>query len=202
MQYHWNILRLSHSFSHKYYSIGLVIQINAKTISYVTYWFHLHVGYHLINKMTSYMTLILNLTPLNAHYIYIFINEKTGPKSRDWYHERYLVKTQTVNSNLKWNRLADVTLFFEVQLLKLWGYIIEAGWRIYVSKLNIIGSDNGLSPDRRQAIIWTNAGILLIWPLGTHFSDMLIEINTSSFKKIYFKMSCEKWWQSVSASMC
>ena len=25
-----------------------------------------------------------------------------------------------------------------------------------------IGSDNGLSPDRRQAIIWTNADILLI----------------------------------------
>ena len=33
---------------------------------------------------------------------------------------------------------------------------------ICVSKLTIIGSDNGLSPDRRQAIIWTNAGILLI----------------------------------------
>ena len=27
---------------------------------------------------------------------------------------------------------------------------------IYVSKLTIMGSDNGLSPDRRQAIIWTN----------------------------------------------
>ena len=33
---------------------------------------------------------------------------------------------------------------------------------ICVSKLTIIGSDNGLSPGRRQAIIWTNAGILFI----------------------------------------
>ena len=33
--------------------------------------------------------------------------------------------------------------------------------------LTIIGSDNGLSPGRRQAITWTNAGILLIGPLGT-----------------------------------
>ena len=33
---------------------------------------------------------------------------------------------------------------------------------ICVSKLTIIGSDNGLSPGRRQAIIWTNAGILTI----------------------------------------
>ena len=31
-----------------------------------------------------------------------------------------------------------------------------------VSKLIIIGSNNGLSPDRRQVIIWTNARILLI----------------------------------------
>ena len=42
---------------------------------------------------------------------------------------------------------------------------------IYVGKLTIIGSDNGLSPGRRQAIIWTNAVILLIGPLGTNFSD-------------------------------
>ena len=39
---------------------------------------------------------------------------------------------------------------------------------IFVGKLTIIGSDNGLSPDRRQAIIWTNAGILLIRTLGTN----------------------------------
>ena len=38
------------------------------------------------------------------------------------------------------------------------------------------GSDNGLSPGWRQAIIWTNAGILLIGPLGTNFSEILIEI--------------------------
>ena len=44
---------------------------------------------------------------------------------------------------------------------------------ICVSQLSIIGSGHGLSPDRRQAIIWTNAGILLIGPLGTNFSEML-----------------------------
>ena len=48
--------------------------------------------------------------------------------------------------------------------------------QICVSKLTIIGSDNGLSPGRRQAIIWTNAGILLMRPLGTNFNEMLIEI--------------------------
>ena len=54
------------------------------------------------------------------------------------------------------------------------------------------GSDNGLSPDRRQAIILTNAGILLIGPLGTNFSEIVIEIHTFSFKKMHLKMSSAK----------
>ena len=64
---------------------------------------------------------------------------------------------------------------------------------ICVGKLTIIGSDNGLSPGRRQAIIWTNAGILLIGPLGTNFSEILIEIQSFSFKKTHLKMSSGKW---------
>ena len=64
---------------------------------------------------------------------------------------------------------------------------------ICVGNLTIIGSDNGLSPGRRQAIIWTNAGILLIGPLGTNFSEIVIEIHTFSFKKIHLKMSSGKW---------
>ena len=59
-----------------------------------------------------------------------------------------------------------------------WGRVTH----ICVSNLTIIGSDNGLSPGRRQAITWTNVGILLIGPLGTKFSEMLIEIHTFSFK--------------------
>ena len=63
---------------------------------------------------------------------------------------------------------------------------------ICVSRLTIIGSDNGLSPDRRQAIIWTNAGLLLIGPLGTNFVEILIEILTFSFKKMRLKVSSAK----------
>ena len=57
-----------------------------------------------------------------------------------------------------------------------------------VGNLTIIGSDNGLLPGPRQAIIWTNAGILFNSPLGTNFSEMLIEIKTFSFKKKYLKV--------------
>ena len=59
--------------------------------------------------------------------------------------------------------------------------------------LAIIGSDNGFSPGRRQAIIWTNAGILLIGPLGANFSEILIKILTFSIKKMLFKVSSAKW---------
>ena len=64
---------------------------------------------------------------------------------------------------------------------------------ICVSKLTIIGSHNGLSPCRRQAIMWTSAGMLLVGPLGTNFSEIFIEIHTFSFKKMYLKMSSAKW---------
>ena len=71
-----------------------------------------------------------------------------------------------------------------------WGRVTH----ICVGNLTIIGSDNGLSPGRRQAITWTNVEILLIGPLGTNFSEMLIEIHTFSFKKIQLKMLSGKWW--------
>ena len=64
---------------------------------------------------------------------------------------------------------------------------------ICVSKLATIGSDNGLSPGRRQAIIWSNAGILLIEPQGTNFSEIVIVIQIFSFKKMHLKLSSAKW---------
>ena len=76
-----------------------------------------------------------------------------------------------------------------VRCLIHWGRVTH----ICVSKLTIIGSDNGLSPGQRQAIIWVNAGVLLIGPLGTNFSEISIEIYTFSFKKMHFKMSSWKW---------
>ena len=74
-------------------------------------------------------------------------------------------------------------------MLTHWGRVTH----IFVSKLTIIGSDNGLSPGRRQAIIWTNAGISLIRTLGTNFSEILGEIHSSSFSKMHLKMSSAKW---------
>ena len=64
---------------------------------------------------------------------------------------------------------------------------------ICVGKLAIIGSDNGLSPGRRQDIIGTNAEILLLGPLGTNFSEILIRIHTLSFSQMDLKISSATW---------
>ena len=85
-----------------------------------------------------------------------------------------------------------------------WGLVTH----ICVGKPITIGSDSGLSPERRQAIIWTNAGILLIGPLGTNFSEILTGIQIFSLKKnpfenvvwkmasILYRSQCVKWQQS------
>ena len=64
---------------------------------------------------------------------------------------------------------------------------------ICISNPTIIGSDNGLSPGRRQAIIWTNAGILLIGPWRINFNEILIDVLAFSFKKMCLKLSSAKW---------
>ena len=64
---------------------------------------------------------------------------------------------------------------------------------ICVSKITIIGLDNDLSPGRRHAIIWTNARILFIGPLGTNHCQSVIGIQTFSFKKMHLKLSSAKW---------
>ena len=64
---------------------------------------------------------------------------------------------------------------------------------ICVGKLTIIGSDNGLSPGRRQAIIWTNAGILLIWPLGTNFNEIFIGNSNIFIQENALEMLSAKW---------
>ena len=63
----------------------------------------------------------------------------------------------------------------------------------YVSRLTTIGSDNFLSPGRCPAIIWANAGILLIGSSGTNFNEILSEILIFSYKILCLNVSSAKW---------
>ena len=74
----------------------------------------------------------------------------------------------------------------------LWHSTLQV-MHICVDKLTIVGSDNGLSPGRCQAISWTNAVIFLIGLLGTNFSENLIINQMFSFNIMRMKMSSAKW---------
>ena len=91
--------------------------------------------------------------------------------------ERY----DNLNSNPADSRLNDI--------LSNWDHVTH----VCVSKLTIIGSDNGWLLSRRRAIIWINSGILLTRPLTINFSEILIEIHIFSPKKMHLKWSSAKW---------
>ena len=126
------------------------------------------------------------------------------PRSKlQWNFKRYwyIFFQENAFENVVWKMAAILS---RPQCVKaVWGAVAVHGLcntHIHVNNFqakvdireDIIGSDNGLSLERRQAIIWTNAGILFIGPLGTNFSDILIEIQTFSLKKIRLKMSSAK----------
>ena len=85
--------------------------------------------------------------------------------------------------------LLELLRWYSTSHLTHWGRVTH----ICVGTLTIIGSDNGLSPSRHQAIIWTNAELLLIGPLGTNLNETLIKTLAFSFKKMRLKVSSVKW---------
>ena len=120
-------------------------------------------------------------TVYKNHETYVYYNSLGGGN----YKQPQLPTTSFADADL------DTKLYsLSRQLLTHWGRVTH----LCVSKLTSIASDNGLSPGRRQAIIWNNAGILLIGPLGTNFSvffyrnsNIFIEENT--FENVVCKMS-------------
>ena len=94
--------------------------------------------------------------------------------------------------------MLDIASWPSKTILTNWGRVTH----ICVGNLIIIGSDNGLSPGRCQAIIWTNAGTLLFGPLGTNFSEILIHNDTFSLKKKSFENVVRKMTAIWSRPQC
>ena len=88
------------------------------------------------------------------------------------------------------NAISKILLIF----LKHWRLVIGLAhsgqvMHICVGNLTIIGSDNARSaPSHYLNQCWNIAN----WPLGTNFSEILIEINKFSFKQMHL-MSSGKW---------
>ena len=149
------------------------------------YWFHL-VRLSVRPSTDRILSALFPQYYPDPFYIYTFYQTISEGVS----HVTILEKFQNLNFN---NLSSFVTLTLScvhvMWMLTHWGRVTH----ICVSKLTIIGSDNGLSPGRRQAIIWTNAGILLIGPLGTNFSEIFnwnsnIFIEDNTFENVVCEM--------------
>ena len=77
-------------------------------------------------------------------------------------------------------------------LARTWPIFPRCRMYAWVNQVSI-GSDNGLSPGGRQAIIWTNTGLLPIGPLGTNFSEILIKLQNFSYTKMHLNTPSAKW---------
>ena len=88
-----------------------------------------------------------------------------------------------------------ITVDTVVHIFSFQDALTHLGWVTYicVGNLTIIGTDNGLSPCRRQAFIWTSVGILLIGHLGTNLSEITIETPHFQSRKCVSKCPSSKW---------
>ena len=148
-----------------------------------------HLG---ITNSAAHSGIILCICPANERWRYIVMSPLIG-----WAHTQndpctFVVTLTSICSNFDVNNGKPHQGVPLSTWLTDWGRVTH----ICVSNLTIIGSDNGLSPGRCQAIIWTSAEILLTGPLGTNFSETLIEIQTSLFKQMYFKQMLSAKWHS------
>ena len=94
----------------------------------------------------------------------------------------------SLQNDIDWNTRSQFPPVTSIVRLTHWGRVTH----ICINKLTTISSDNGLSPDRRQAIIYLNQCwniVNFIWYLGTKFNEISIEIHIFTFKKMHW--NCE-----------
>ena len=146
--------------------------------------------------VTTWLLLYCSLALKLKHNLEIVPQEREGNTSNK---QGNLIATTFPNQHSKKGNgcLAQAISWTNADLTH-WGRVTH----ICVGKLTNIDSDNGLSPERRQAIIWTNAGILLFGPLGTNFSEFLIGIHTFHSRKCLWKCRLRNGGHFVSTSMC
>ena len=123
---------------------------------------------------------------------------QTSHRNKKYHFDEILIigySESCLNDNfwyIQWRKFCEndisVSLFLSTHSHELshWGQVMH----ICIGNLAIIWSDNGFSPGRCQAIIWTNDGILLIGPLGTNFSEILIIfIQENAFQSVVCEMA-------------
>ena len=172
-----------------------VVAIKHSTSSCLTIWCHSKEWWDLANKYSINIAqlLINNTSPFGSEHVFLVLHFVVCKPMKITLSQSWERQSPYNVANITILR-TDVNANISSPLppnnsgLTHWGRVTH----IYVGELTIIVSDNGLSPGRRQAIVSTNDGILLIGPYGTNFNEILIEILIFSFTKMSLKVSSAK----------
>ena len=181
-------------------------------ISPVCFVFHSLMFYLGINTFSLSLSLSYHVLTLRCHILLRFNikAEQNIPSSFSQYHGWWWpgdeMSQDIINHGIdpvlteySSNRSTRINMWCASRICKIsltqWGQVTH----ICVSNLTTIGSDNGLSPGRHQAIIWTNAGILLIWTLKNKFQwnchqNSYISIQENALENVIREMATILSW--------
>ena len=131
------------------------------------------------------------------HHYYPIISETVvaDSKPQRWFEESYRVIHNVETYSGQGNIILQTTFsntFFEWRLLNFKWNSIEIRYLWFWWQYVNIGSDNGLAPNRRQAISWTNEG-MFYWRTYTLFfwcRHIRSDIVSNFEKKDWSKMTC------------
>ena len=114
----------------------------------------------------------------------LFQSQQSRHKQRNTYiHISVYVKFKIFGT--EWG-LTTIKIHSFIHVVLYWGWMTH----VCVNKLTIIGSDIGLSPSRRQNIIWTDD--IVIRNLGPNFSEFLSKIHSTFIHENAFEnVACE-----------
>ena len=138
------------------------------------------------------------------------------PKKDSWTEKNIVCRWEFVKFHLKTDfklycLYCSELLVFKCGWWSQYSHLSKKKWSVWVSELTppvilvylnslrpsgtyMCQSDNGLPLGWHQTIIWTNAGLLLIGPLGTNFSQIVfrnsnIFIQENAFENVIWEMS-------------
>ena len=107
---------------------------------------------------------------------------KVGPGQHQLWHWSWRIKNpclprRSISNVFPLLQLINLLFPVSLKMQHVNNYLIGTDARIYAFlKWVFIGSNDGLSYDRNQAIIWNNAGLLLNWSLRTLLSDVWMHL--------------------------
>ena len=152
-----NVFKTTRSFRYQWFRVS-TLQANTSKPFILSDMKHTTGGGHLEKAVGSEINDRVVLNTFSSIYIYIYIYIYIPP----WNHSTHVFVFWVPADAIEWMRAHPLRTTSYTPFNNAIGEVFHWGRVTHtcVSILTTIGSDNSLSPVRRQAINWTNAGAL------------------------------------------